>query len=259
MRKSVMLGLILLGIIAAFLVFKPMAIYSGPVDLRVSNLQAYVSGYTVNAEFDVRNWGASMPLNDGWLIEMQPRPQGMLPLGVYDYYQNIACDDNHPENVHTVYNLQAGEQAHFKLTASRPVGVYDVYLCSANVCWAMSRDGNNGNTFFPELIRTPPYSTCQKVGTVTVTDPIICIPNWQCGVWQICGSWGYRERTCTDQNACGVLNGKPSEREYCTSTTVYGQTTTTSIGGSGGLSQNAILGLALIAGAGVFWFVLKKK
>jgi hypothetical protein len=44
--------------------------------------------------------------------------------------------------------------------------------------------------------------------------PIKCTEGWSCTGWSDCAS-GTRTRACTDANACGTVESRPSESEAC--------------------------------------------
>ena len=48
----------------------------------------------------------------------------------------------------------------------------------------------------------------------TVTDICPCEEDWSCGAWSECIE-GIKTRTCTDQNNCGTIVGKPIESQGC--------------------------------------------
>jgi hypothetical protein len=46
--------------------------------------------------------------------------------------------------------------------------------------------------------------------------PSTCTENWSCSNWGSCSTSGTQSRTCTDLNACGTTNFKPSLTQSCT-------------------------------------------
>ena len=52
--------------------------------------------------------------------------------------------------------------------------------------------------------------------TIPLPTPIACVPNWQCGNWNMCLS-SQQTRTCTDTNNCGVATNKPTLTQSCLS------------------------------------------
>jgi hypothetical protein len=44
--------------------------------------------------------------------------------------------------------------------------------------------------------------------------PAKCVEGWSCTGWSDCAS-GTRTRVCTDSNACGTVESRPSESEAC--------------------------------------------
>jgi hypothetical protein len=52
--------------------------------------------------------------------------------------------------------------------------------------------------------------------TTSAVVPVVCLEDWSCTGWGICGSDGTQSRTCTDVNACGTTAFKPAESQSCT-------------------------------------------
>ena len=60
---------------------------------------------------------------------------------------------------------------------------------------------------------TPTPTATSSVGP-TPTPTSTCTPSWSCTAWSECDGT-YETRTCTDSNSCGILDGKPAERQRC--------------------------------------------
>lgn len=54
--------------------------------------------------------------------------------------------------------------------------------------------------------------------TIILGTTPLCIANWTCTAWSECVN-NTQTRTCTDENSCGTLTGKPSETQSCTACT----------------------------------------
>lgn len=68
------------------------------------------------------------------------------------------------------------------------------------------------------------YEVCVVQGTIdddpddTNTTPVAgCTPEWSCTEWSSCEGESMQRRTCTDANACGTDEGKPSTGRFCSS------------------------------------------
>lgn len=95
-----------------------------------------------------------------------------------------------------------------------------------------------------------------------------CYPFWDCTAWSNCQN-SRQTRSCTDQNTCGIIDGKPIETQSCTSQNVQ-----TGSGSSRPVSQSItvdkefpvgtfiiIILIIILLGAGgfaLYWFVLRK-
>jgi len=105
-----------------------------------------VSGRTITMQFNIKNTGASM--TSDWIIEMQPRPYGLLPMSVVN--TNELCNADYPENVHVNFRLVSGEINTVTLISTVPQdGKYDIYLLSRDKCYSTPPVGNIRVTPFP--------------------------------------------------------------------------------------------------------------
>lgn len=59
-------------------------------------------------------------------------------------------------------------------------------------------------------------SIVERNQEITSQEEKICIPDWECSQWYECNSSGTQTRTCTDNNNCNLINGKPIESQSCT-------------------------------------------
>ena len=132
-----------------------------------------------------------------WLIEMQVRPKGQVPLTVYP--QQV-CDSTHPENVHIRFNLASGQSANIELRSSVVDGAYDVYLISRNKCWAQYPVGNIPVSPFPNFI----FQGTFNVGGIVTPPPTTTIP-FICG--NLVCDFGETQTSCPTD--CGSVGGTP--------------------------------------------------
>jgi len=74
---------------------------------------------------------------------------------------------------------------------------------------------------FPHSGKTGPLTRAklnQLYGCGTnVVDPITCVPNWYVGAWSACVN-GQQTRTATDSKNCGILTGRPTITQTCSTT-----------------------------------------
>ena len=116
----------------------------------------------------IKNSGADMV--DTYILEMQVRPKGLLPLAFVS--DQLACDSDHPENVHKEFRLSAGEQETIELEVSETVldeGEYDVYFMTRHKCFKDLTQEQIDN--YDSYQRVPPYKNSNKVATVTIGNP----------------------------------------------------------------------------------------
>ena len=124
--------------------------------------QVSVDGNKITTRMRIKNIGGDMPKM--WLIEMQPRPKGQLPLTIFP--QNV-CDANFPENVHQKFQLRAGEEDNIALSGTVRNGEYDIYLVSRDKCYAEPPIGNNPVQPYPATS----FITSASVGAVPPPPP----------------------------------------------------------------------------------------
>ena len=124
--------------------FVPSTVLATP-NLQYFNFRKVIGINSITVDFDITNYGSDMTAS--WLVEMQPRPSGLLPMG---FLPQEVCDPSHPENVHRDFTIPATQSVHITLTSTVNPGTYDVYLLSRNKCWATAPQGNT---------QTPPFAS----------------------------------------------------------------------------------------------------
>ena len=171
-----------------------------------SNVKTGVSGNNIITTMTITNTGDHMlPISTGttsgtWLIEMQVRPKGLLPL--YVFPQNV-CDITHPENVHIKFALATGMTENIALQSSNlPFGEYDVYLISRDKCHAAFPEGNKPVPPFPNFVFQGTFGIATGI-----QQPIITVPS----SIPICGNLrcdiGENQLSCPTD--CGSVGGVP--------------------------------------------------
>jgi len=127
--KKTMIFVALLALITAAAAEPTIQEYQSP--------SVKVSGNTLTVQLFIKNVGSAM--TTPYLVEIQPRPQGSLPLSVTA--QDV-CDPTIPTSVHVQYLLGAGEQGIITLTTPLPPGTYDVYVLGRSKCYNTPPVGN---------------------------------------------------------------------------------------------------------------------
>ncbi len=118
-----------------------------------------VVGRKIVGKVFFKNVGGQM--TESYLVEMQPRPHGELPLSWIS--EPKVCDASHPENVHKDFVIDPGDQRIITLeTPNLEDGAYDVYFLTRDKCWYL---GNK---------RVEPYYYSFMAGTFTIGAPPSC-------------------------------------------------------------------------------------
>ena len=124
------------------------------------------------------------------------------------------CDNN---GEYEAYGSPGGSFTHqtcpssFYLDGQEPVYGYDYYCLEP---------GDMGSSQFSVYVYNGEdcskfqigYGTSDQADIICGTPP--CTPSWQCTPWSDC-PLGSQQRTCTDANACGTNDGKPTEQQEC--------------------------------------------
>jgi len=136
---------------------------TSPDDTKSAEVIAYrqpsvsVENGRVHGTVYLENSGGADMTEDN-LVEMQAQRPGTGLMSFVSSQQ--LCDPAHPENVHKVFRLNAGEKASIELSTSavEPGNRYEVHFVTGTAC------ADNGGT------RTFPYGNGLSAGTVCVGD-----------------------------------------------------------------------------------------
>lgn len=123
-------------------------------------VNCYADGCSVVV--NLKNTGSDMP--SFWLIELQPRPEGQLPLSIS---VQQTCDAAYPQNVHREFYLAGGESEAVSLSTKLTPGDYDLYLLPRDRCWNWFQN-NNIVPIYKSLLSSETWGSYYKIGTFHV-------------------------------------------------------------------------------------------
>ncbi len=128
--------------------------------------KAIKDGVLIESGVTLKNTGDNM--NNAYIIEMQVRPKGTLPLSVVG--ATSTCDPEHPENVHRTFKLNKDETVQISLVTGKAMspGWYTIYLATRTKCYKDLNSVERGN--IDAYWRVNPYPNTLNLGNICIGD-----------------------------------------------------------------------------------------
>lgn len=138
-------------ILTLFLILLSASVFASP-NIVAGQVTYETSDKNIIVTIPLENKGDDMNVSN--IIEMQPRPDGFLPLALVSLQKT--CDATTPYNVHKEYKLAKGETVNIYMTTTMSdYGIYDVFLMTRTGCWKDTEGVNDRVNPFPNSFQIP--------------------------------------------------------------------------------------------------------